>query len=113
MRVQHLPQWQRTKPATRARVPYRHNEEAEWRRAAWTIFWLVVIGKLLIMIALATVALISLHPSRRSWTVVALLNWTWILLAAIMVTGPALYWFRLRRVRRKRAALIHAEWNVD
>lgn len=88
-------------------------EHAEWRRAAWNMFWLMIVGKLVIMIALAVVAFRLLHPSERGWRVVILLNWSWILLAVLLVLGPATYWYRLRRVRRKRAALIRAEWHVD
>lgn len=88
-------------------------EQAEWRRAAWNMFWLLVIGKLAIMIALAVVAFRMFHSSSRSWSVLLLLNWSWILLAVILVAGPLLYRWRLYRVRRKRQALIHAEWHVD
>jgi Flp pilus assembly protein TadB len=88
-------------------------EQAEWRRAAWNMFWLLAIGKLVIMIALAIVGFHLLHPSGRSWGVIALLNWSWILLAVILVIGPLAYRWRLHRVRRKRLALIHAEWNVE
>lgn len=88
-------------------------ELAEWRRAAWNMFWLFVIGKLLIMIALAMVAFHSLHSAERGWRVVILLNWSWVLLAVLLVVAPTAYWLRLRRARRRRQALIHAEWNVD
>jgi hypothetical protein len=88
-------------------------ELAEWRRAAWNMFWLLVIGKVLIMIALAIVALHALHPADRGWRVVLLLNWSWILLAVLLVIGPTAYWWRMRRARRKRKALIYAEWHVD
>ena len=88
-------------------------ELAEWRRAAWNMFWLLVIGKFLIMIALAIVAFHSLKPVERGWRVVLLLNWSWILLAVLLVIAPTAYWLRLRRARRKRKALIYAEWHVD
>lgn len=88
-------------------------EQAEWRRAAWQMFWLLAIGKLITMIALAFVGYSLLHPAGRSWQVILLLNWTSILLGVILVAGPTAYWWRLRRVRRKRQALIDAEWNVN
>jgi hypothetical protein len=77
------------------------------------MFWLLVIGKLLIMIALAIVAFRALYPANRGWRVVVLLNWSWVLLAVLLVVGPLVYWWRLRRARRKRRALIYAEWHVD
>lgn len=88
-------------------------EEQEWRCAAWTMFWLLAIGKLLTMIALAVVGLASLQSGQRTLSIIILWNWSWILLAVLLVMGPSLYWLRLRRVRRKRAALIRAEWHVD
>lgn len=88
-------------------------EQAEWQRAAWTWFWMMVGGKLVIAIAIAIVGYQRLHPSHRSFSVVVLLNWSWVLLAVMLVTGPVAYWWRLRRARRKRAALIRAEWDVD
>jgi hypothetical protein len=87
-------------------------EQAEWKRAAWTWFWMLVAGKLVIMIAIAIVGFKRLHPAHRNISVLLLLNWSWILLAVILVTGPVAYWWRLRRARRKRAALIRAEWEI-
>jgi heme/copper-type cytochrome/quinol oxidase subunit 2 len=88
-------------------------EQAEWQRAAWTWFWMMVGGKLVIMIAIAVVGYYRLHPTHRNLSVVVLLNWSWILLMVVLIAGPAAYWWRLRRARRKRAALIRAEWEVD
>ena len=77
------------------------------------MFWLLVVGKILIMIALAFVALHHLETAQRGWSVIFLLNWSWILLLGALVIGPVCYTVRLRRVRRKREKLIYAEWNVD
>ncbi len=87
-------------------------EQAELKRAAWNMFWLMVGGKFVIMVAIAIVGFHHLHPGRNI-SVLVLLNWSWILLTGVLVTGPIAYWWRLRRVRRKRAALIRAEWHVD
>ena len=88
-------------------------EQAEWRQALKTWFWLMVGGKFAIMVAIAVVGYHHLRPTERNLSVILLLNWSWILLVAFLVAGPVVYWWRLRRVRRKRAALIRAEWNVD
>ncbi len=88
-------------------------ELAEWRRAAWNMFWLMVVGKLVIAIALAVVTFQLLHSAERSWRVIILMNWSWVLLTVVLPCGPAVYWFRMRRARRKRAALIRAEWVID
>ena len=103
------PRGSRPKPTLRGEAA----ELAEWKAAAWTWFWIMVGGKLVIMIAIAIVGYHRLHPSHRNISVLVLLNWSWILLAVILVMGPVAYWWRLRRARRKRAALIRAEWEVD
>ena len=104
------------RPRPSAYPPVRRGEAAElaeWRHAAWTMFWLLVIDKLLIMIALAIVSLSHLRTARTGWSVIFLLNWSWILLFGALAVGPVLFAIRLRRVRRKRKALIHAEWNLE
>ena len=88
-------------------------EQDELKRAAWNMFWLMVGGKFVIMVAIAIVGFQHLHPGQRNLTVLVLLNWSWILLTVVLIAGPVAYWWRLRRVRRKRAALIRAEWHVD
>lgn len=36
----------------------------------------------------------------------------WIVVPAALIWAPAIFWFRLIRVRRRRQALEDAEWNV-
>ncbi|MGN6755037.1 MAG: hypothetical protein ACTHMJ_01480 [Thermomicrobiales bacterium] len=100
------------------RRPYATNrrrdaEEAEFRQAIMVWIWFVIAAKVIALIALVCVAVAVLHPASHMLTFAVLLNWSWVLLGAILAIGPALYWYRLRRARRKRAALIHAEWHVD
>ena len=83
------------------------------RRASWLMFWLLAIGKLLTIIGLAFVFAHRSNPTARGWELIVLLNWSWIVLSFAVLAGPMAYWWRIRRVRRKRAALIHAEWNVS
>ena len=102
------------RPPKKRRIPSpARSDEEQFRRAAWTTFWLLAIGKLIIMIVIAIVGLLTLPPFQRTLQVIALLNWSWIVLALVMMVGPAAYWWRLRRVRRKRAALIRSEWHVE
>ena len=88
-------------------------EEAEFRHALMVWFWFVIAAKVIALVALVVVAVAVLHPASQMLTFAVMLNWSWVLLGVVLAIGPALYWFRLRRVRRKRAALIHAEWHVD
>lgn len=86
---------------------------AELRRAGWTMFWLMAVGKLLVAVGLAFVVAHHSYPTAVGWELIILLNWSWIVLSLAVLAGPMLYWWRVRRIRRKRAALIHAEWNVN
>jgi hypothetical protein len=43
-------------------------------------------------------------------TFVLISTWYWIFPAAVVLGGPVLYRYRLRRVRARRAKLIRAEW---
>lgn len=106
------PHYPRASKRRRPAPPARSDEE-QFRRVAWTTFWMLAAAKLIIMIVLAFVGWATLPPIRRTLQVLVLLNWSWIALALVLTIGPALYWLRLRRVRRKRAALIRAEWRVD
>lgn len=76
------------------------------------MFWLLAVGKLLTIVGLAFVFAHRSAPTARGWELIVLLNWSWIVFSLAVLAGPTAYWWRLRRVRRKRAALIHAEWNV-
>ena len=37
----------------------------------------------------------------------------WIAVVAVLVAGPATFWARLVRVRRRRHHLLHQEWHVE
>jgi hypothetical protein len=88
-------------------------DKAEFRRAGWAMFRIVVIGKALIMLAIIVVALSHVDHTGLGLGTVLVLNWLWLLPLAVFGIGPAWYWLRLYRIRRRRAALIHAEWHLD
>ncbi len=113
MQVHRPSQPRMPRASSRYAVKTADDEAREWRRAGWAAFWFLVLGKLVTMIVIAAVGLAMHTPAERTFAVVVLWNWSWIALAAVLVAGPTAYWLRLRRVRRKRAALIRAEWRVD
>ena len=41
------------------------------------------------------------------------MQWYWLLLPLPMLVVPFLFWYRLRRVRKKRRQLILSEWAVE
>ena len=88
--------------------PVRNPEEDEGLAGAWAMLAVLVVGKILIMVALALMA-----PSLGTAGFLAAHNWTWVVVTLVLLGGPAAFWYRLWRVRRKRAALLHSEWHVD
>lgn len=79
------------------------------RVAAWTLLGIIVIFKL------GTAALILYHARPASDATYAILFAThWYLLVpfVLLIAGPAVFWYRLLRVRAKRERLHRAEWDV-
>ena len=76
--------------------------------SAWLLVWTIVGVKLITLVVTVAVA--------RSWNagaLVALTSWLWVVVVALLVAGPLLFRFRLRRVRTRRARLLRAEWLLD
>ena len=88
-------------------------DRAEFRRAGWAIFRVLIACKVVIMFALIAVALAHVDHTGPGLGTILILNWFWLLPLALFGIGPAWYRLRLYRIRRRRAALIHAEWHVD
>jgi hypothetical protein len=36
----------------------------------------------------------------------------WIVVPVVLLWAPALFWYRMVRVRRRRSSLLESEWNV-
>ena len=86
----------------------RHDEDDEGLAGAWAMLGVLLVGKVLIMVAVALMA-----PTMGTAGFLAAHNWSWMVLTLVLVGGPATFWYRLWRVRRKRAALLRSEWHVD
>jgi hypothetical protein len=71
----------------------------------WTLFFF----KMVTLVATLWVAAGSLDAA----VVLIATNWIWLFVPVIMFSGPALYHLRLRRVRRRRAAMVRAEWMLE
>ena len=88
-------------------------EQAEFRRAGWAMFRVIVACKVVIMGALIVVALARVDHTGLGLGTLLFLNWFWLLPLGLLGIVPAWYRLRLYRIRRRRAALIHAEWHLD
>jgi hypothetical protein len=85
-----------------------NDDENEGAAAVWS--FLVV----LFLFKLVTVVLIFWHF--RTWEAGLFLGstfWYFIPPMVLLVAGPAIFYYRLRKVRARREALRRAEWMID
>ena len=96
----------------RAGPPARDRPDAtsvdEGPGSVWLLLGTILAAKL------ATVLVVLwLAWSPEAGALVAATLWFWLPVAAALLASPALFRWRLRRVRAKRAALVAAEWAVE
>jgi hypothetical protein len=80
------------------------------RAALWTLVGIFVVFKVV------TTAAIVMFAPRGAWNTVwffVAFHWPFAVLGIAFAAAPALFWWRLVRVRAKRAQLQQAEWRVD
>jgi hypothetical protein len=83
-------------------------DEGEDLTAAWGMIWVMIAFKVGL-----TAWIVVAFPSGQNLFMQIVMNWPWLLAAAIFLVGPSVFWWRMLRVRAKRAKLQHAEWHVD
>jgi hypothetical protein len=72
---------------------------------------LVVAVPLICLKIWATILVLMYQPTREALlTVFGVFGWPWLVVIGFLVLGPGLAWWRLVRVRAKRAKLKQAEW---
>jgi hypothetical protein len=85
------------------------NEAPENHKTAlYTIFGTMVAFKLV-----TALWILWMQPTLHGAAFLAMTNLVWFALIALPVLLGGGFWYRRMRVRRKRKALIHAEWHVD
>ena len=75
----------------------------------WPFIWTLFAFKLVTLVATWWFAIRSSETN----AVLGATHWFWVIIPLVAVSGPFLYQWRVRRVRRKRARLQAAEWMVD
>lgn len=80
----------------------------EGRAAVWTLVGIGVCFKL----ATALVILLDSRPASAAYGLLIAANWPLAFVVVLLVAGPAMFWFRLVRVRAKRRRLHRGEWDV-
>lgn len=81
----------------------------EGRAAAWTLLAIVVLFK----VGTALLILYHTRPASDAYALLVATHWYLVIPVVLVLAGPALYWYRLLRVRARRKRLRQAEWNVD
>jgi hypothetical protein len=83
-------------------------EDADSKAALWTFGGMIAGFKII-----TSIIIFVMEPSLASAAFLLAMQWYWLLLPLPFVIVPALFWFRLWKVRRRRRQLIHAEWKVE
>ncbi len=89
-------------------VPESDDEFGRLSRGTW-----MMIGALLIAKIGGLIVVFAIDPSEMAAMFAIVSTWLWAVVLAILLSGPAAFWWRKRRVRSRRAALQRSEWLVD
>lgn len=73
----------------------------------------MMIGALLIAKIGGLIVVFLIDPSEMAAMFAIVSTWLWAIVLAILLSGPAAYWWRIRRVRARRAALQRSEWMIE
>ncbi len=84
-------------------------DEKNERRNAWAYFGILFAYKLWT----AVLVFVFFAWSTGNLNLVLMMHFGWIAIIAAVIAIPALYYYRLVRVRAKRERLQHSEWHVD
>lgn len=73
----------------------------------------MMIGALLIAKIGGLIVVFMIDPSKMAAMFAVVSSWLWAVVLGILLSGPATYWWRIRRVRARRDELQRAEWLVE
>jgi hypothetical protein len=82
--------------------------DGDGKAAFWTF-----VGMILTFKVVTSVIIFVMAPSAHAAFFLFAMQWYWLLVPLPMVVVPFLFWYRLRRVRKKRRQLILSEWAVS
>jgi hypothetical protein len=83
----------------------RSNDE---RSTVWAFIWTLFVFKIVTILVIFWAA----AGSTEAGIVLLATNWIWLLIPAFAIGGPLVFHYRLRRVRRRRAAMVRQEWML-
>jgi hypothetical protein len=74
--------------------------------------WMMIVALLIAKIG-GLIVIFAVDPSEMAALFAFVSTWIWFVVLGVLLGGPVSYWWRLRRMRRKRTALQRAEWMID
>jgi len=77
-------------------------------RGTWLMIAALVIAKVG-----GLVVVFAVDPSEMAAMFAIVSTWLWIVVLGILLSSPAAFWWRKRRVRSRLAELQRSEWMVD
>jgi hypothetical protein len=81
--------------------------DGDGKAAAWTF-----VGMILAFKVVTSVIIFIMAPTAHAVVFLFVMQWYWLLAPVPLLVVPGLFWYRLRRVRKKRRQLILSEWAV-
>lgn len=95
--------------ATEASQAAEERQKAEERSTVWAFLWVLFVFKMV------TVAVIfwAAEGSAEAGALLTATTFPWLILPIVAIAGPLAFWYRLRRVRARRARLLREEWAVE
>jgi hypothetical protein len=82
--------------------------EDDSKAALWTFIGMGVSFKVI-----TSIIIFIMEPTVASAAFLLAMQWYWLVLPLPFLAVPAVFWFRLWRVRRRRRQLIQSEWAVE
>ena len=95
--------------ATEASQRAEERRKADERSTVWAFLWVLFVFKI------ATVGVIfwAAEGSGEAGALLTATTWPWLFIPAFAIAGPAIYFYRLRRVRARREQLRRSEWMIE
>lgn len=74
--------------------------------------WMMIAMMLIVKVG-GLIVVFMIDPSEMAALFAIISTWLWVVVLGILLSGPAAYAWRVRRVRARKSALQDAEWMVD
>lgn len=87
----------------------KQKQAEDEKTTVWVFIWTLFVFKILTIAAIIWAA----EGSGEASIVLLATNWFWVLIPMFVIAGPLLFHYRLRKVRRRRKAIVRSEWMLE